>query len=156
MSTAVTGVKSPSLTDVLNKQVANWSVLYIKLHHYHWYVTGPHFYTLHQKFEELYNEAAGYVDELAERLLAIGGQPVSTMKACLEQSTLREVAGGETAEQMVQAVVADFRQLIRELEEGMSIAEQANDQATSDMFLEISTSLQKHVWMLQAYLGRRP
>ncbi|MEJ8545494.1 Dps family protein [Brevibacillus borstelensis] len=145
---------SNTLHGILNKQIANWSVLYIKLHHYHWFVNGPHFFTLHAKFEELYNEAAGYVDELAERLLAIGGKPVSTMKACLETASLEEAKGGESAEQMAQAVVADFQTVIRELEEGMSVAEKENDEATSDMFLEISSSLQKHVWMLQAFLGK--
>ncbi|CAM5795641.1 MULTISPECIES: Dps family protein [Brevibacillus] len=145
---------SNTLHGILNKQIANWSVLYIKLHHYHWFVNGPHFFTLHAKFEELYNEAAGYVDELAERLLAIGGKPVSTMKACLEAASLEEGKGGESAEQMVQAVVADFQTVIRELEEGMSVAEKENDEATSDMLLEISSSLQKHVWMLQAFLGK--
>ncbi|QQE73598.1 DNA starvation/stationary phase protection protein [Brevibacillus composti] len=145
---------SSSLHAVLNKQIANWSVLYKKLHHYHWFVNGPHFFTLHAKYEEFYNEAARYVDELAERLLAIGGKPVSTMKACLETASLREASGGESAEATVEAIVADFQTLIRELEEGMAVAEKENDQPTLDMFVGISGSLQKHVWMLQAFLGK--
>ncbi|USG64502.1 DNA starvation/stationary phase protection protein [Brevibacillus ruminantium] len=145
---------SRSVQDVLNRQIANWSVLYIKLHHCHWYVNGSQFFTLHAKFEELYNEAAGYVDELAERLLAIGGKPVSTMSACLQATSLKEAAGNESAEAMVQAVVADFQQVVSELEEGMTLAENEHDESTADMFLGISTSLQKHVWMLQAFLGQ--
>lgn len=145
---------SRPVTEVLNKQVASWSVLYIKLHHFHWYVKGPHFFTLHVKFEELYNEAAKYVDDLAERLLAVGGKPVSTMKACMEQSSVKEAAGGESADQMVQAVVSDFTTLISELHEGIVAAEAADDEATGDMFLGMSESLQKHVWMLQAFLGK--
>lgn len=50
-----------NVVEVLNKQVANWNVLYVKLHNYHWYVTGPHFFTLHEKFEEFYNEAGTYI-----------------------------------------------------------------------------------------------
>lgn len=145
---------SRPVTEVLNKQVANWSVLYIKLHHFHWYVKGPNFYTLHEKFEEMYNEAAKNVDELAERLLAVGGKPVSTMKACIEQASIQEAAGGESAEQMVQAVITDFNTLIRESKEGITAAEAADDEATGDMFLGITESLQKHVWMLQAFLGK--
>ncbi|MDV2888476.1 ferritin-like domain-containing protein, partial [Alkalihalophilus pseudofirmus] len=61
------------LSDTLNKQVANFSVLYMKLHHYHWYVQGENFFTLHVKFEELYTEAALHLDTIAERLLAVGG-----------------------------------------------------------------------------------
>lgn len=154
MFSMVNMTMSRPVTDVLNKQVANWSVLYIKLHHFHWYVKGPHFFTLHEKFEELYNEAAKYVDDLAERLLAIGGKPVSSMKACMEQASIKEAAGGESAEQMVQAVVSDFTTLISELKEGMTAAEAANDEATGDMFLEMCESLEKHAWMLQAFLGK--
>lgn len=145
---------SRPVTEVLNKQVANWSVLFLKLHHFHWYVTGPNFFTLHSKFEELYNEAASYVDGLAERLLAKNGKPVSTMKACIQQASIQEAAGGETAEQMVQAVVNDFNTLINELKEGIAAAEAADDDATTDMFVGMSNSLEKHVWMLQAYLGK--
>lgn len=142
------------ITDVLNKQIANWSVLYIKLHNYHWYVKGPQFFTLHTKFEEFYNEAALHTDELAERLLALGGQPVATMKDCLELSSVQEAIGSESAEQMVQSIIDDFRQIISELKEGMEIAEKANDETTGDMLLAIHTGLEKHVWMLNSFLGK--
>lgn len=142
------------LTVVLNKQIANWSVLYIKLHNYHWYVEGEQFFTLHEKFEELYNEANVHIDELAERLLAIGGKPIATMKGCLELSTVEEATGDETAKEMVQVIVDDFTTLIKELKEGMSLAEESNDEATSDMFLAIHGGLEKHSWMLKAFLGK--
>jgi starvation-inducible DNA-binding protein len=143
------------LVDVLNKQIANWSVLYIKLHNYHWYVKGEQFFTLHAKFEEFYNEAGLHVDELAERLLAIGGNPVATMKECLEMSSVQEASGGESASEMVQSVINDFSIIIGELKEGMSMAEEADDETTGDMLLAIHSGLEKHVWMLTAYLGKR-
>ena len=70
---------STEVRDFLNKQVATLGVLYIRLHQFHWYVKGPHFYTLHEKFEELYDETTANLDEVAERLLAIGGEPYSTL-----------------------------------------------------------------------------
>jgi starvation-inducible DNA-binding protein len=142
------------LFDIINKQIANWSVLFIKLHNYHWYVKGNQFFTLHTKFEEFYNEASLHIDELAERLLAIGGQPVATMKDCLAMASVQEANGNETAEEMVQSISSDFSLLVGQLKEGMSIAEQANDEITGDMLLAIHSSLEKHVWMLKAYLGR--
>jgi starvation-inducible DNA-binding protein len=142
------------LFNILNKQIANWSVLFIKLHNYHWYVKGNQFFTLHTKFEEFYNEASLHIDELAERLLAIGGQPVATMKECLEMASVQEANGNESADEMVQSISSDFSLLVGELKEGMSIAEQANDEITGDMLLAIHSSLEKHVWMLKAYLGR--
>lgn len=143
-----------SVNGMLNKQIANWSVLYVKLHNYHWYVKGEQFFTLHEKFEELYNEAAEHLDELAERLLALGGQPVATMKACLETASVNEASSNESAAEMVRAVVSDFAMVMGELKEGMSVAESAHDDITSDMLLAIHASLEKHSWMLSAFLGR--
>ncbi|WP_453994277.1 Dps family protein [Bacillus nitroreducens] len=145
---------STQLIEMVNKQVANWSVLYIKLHNYHWYVKGPHFFTLHEKFEELYNEASQYIDELAERLLSIGGQPVATMKEILEMSSVKEANGNESAEEMVASISNDFSILIGELKEGMKVAEEADDEATGDMLLGIHQSLEKHNWMLKSFLGK--
>jgi starvation-inducible DNA-binding protein len=142
------------LTLAVNQQIANWSVLYIKLHNYHWYVIGPEFFTLHAKFEELYNEAALHIDELAERLLALGDKPVATMTGCLEISSVKEAEGGETASEMVASIVSDFSVLISELKKAMEIAEGANDETTGDLLLSIHASLEKHVWMLNSFLGK--
>ena len=144
---------SKSLHDVLNKQIANWSILYMKLHNFHWYVKGQQFFTLHTKFEEFYNEASLHIDELAERLLALGGQPVATMRESIAAASVQEAQGNENAEQMVQATISDFTQIIGEVKEGMAVAEQANDETTSDMLLAIHSSLEKHVWMLKSFLG---
>ncbi len=145
---------NPSIQDVLNKQVASWTVLYVKLHNYHWYVKGQQFFTLHAKFEELYNEAALHIDELAERLLALKGQPVATMKGCLELAQIEEAAGNETAEQMVAAISSDFTALIVELKQGMELADSLGDETTADMLLAIHSGLEKHVWMLQSFLSK--
>ncbi|MGG1676759.1 Dps family protein [Neobacillus sp. NRS-1170] len=142
------------LVDVLNKQISNWSVLYMKLHNYHWYVKGGQFFTLHAKFEEFYNEAGLHVDELAERLLAIGGNPVATMKECLEISSIQEATGAESAEEMVQSIINDFSIIIGEIKEGMSLAGELDDETTGDMLLAIHSGLEKHVWMLTAFLGK--
>lgn len=145
--------QSAALETALNVQVANWTLLGMKLHHYHWYVKGPQFFTLHEKFEELYNEAAGYVDELAERLLAIGGQPVSTLKQSIELSTLEEAKGGEEAKAMVAELVKDLGVVARELTETIPVAEEGSDQPTADLLIGMRASIEKHMWMLNAFLG---
>ncbi|TKI57047.1 DNA starvation/stationary phase protection protein [Brevibacillus antibioticus] len=141
-----------TLYSVLNKQVANWTVLYTKLHNFHWNVKGPHFFTLHTKFEELYNEAAANLDALAERVLSIGGKPVATLAACLNTASITEAEGNETAEQMVETIARDFSILVDELKLAMETADQADDEATADMLLGIRSSLEKHVWMLKSFL----
>lgn len=142
-----------SIQTVLNKQIANWGLLFVKLHNFHWYVKGNQFFTLHVKFEELYNEAALHIDNLAERHLSIGGQPAATMKAYIDLSSLKEAQGTETATKMVEAVIEDFTILTQELKAGMQACEEVQDETTSDMLLAIQTSLEKHRWMLQSFLG---
>ncbi|SDY77495.1 starvation-inducible DNA-binding protein [Evansella caseinilytica] len=137
--------------EILNKQVANWNVLFVKLHNYHWYVKGVNFFKLHEKFEELYNEAAGHIDELAERLLTLGGEPVATMKEYLEIATVPEASGERKAEEMVQALVKDFQALSAEL--NVAIGELDDDEPTQDMLIGVRQSVEKHTWMLRSFLG---
>ncbi|WP_042459817.1 Dps family protein [Neobacillus dielmonensis] len=143
-----------TIEQVLNQQIANWSVLYAKLHQFHWYVKGPQFFTLHAKFEELYEEAASVVDELAEQLLSINGKPVSTLKEFLEIASVKETTEALTAEEMVQAIINDFSLLIVELKGGIAMAETNNDEVTSDMFIDLIGKLEKHNWMLKSFLGK--
>ncbi|AME08858.1 MULTISPECIES: Dps family protein [Gemella] len=137
----------------LNKLVANLTVLYTKLHSFHWYVKGHSFYTLHQVFENYYNNVTETLDEAAERLLAIGGHPVSTLKGSLELATIKEATEKETTQEMVAQVLKDFELLINDLTYLMSVAENEGDQGTSDFALGVKTELEKNVWMLKAYLA---
>ncbi|MFL6555558.1 MAG: Dps family protein [Bacillus sp. (in: firmicutes)] len=141
-----------TVEQIINQQISNWNVLYTKLHRFHWYVKGPHFFTLHAKFEELYEEAAATIDEFAEQLLTIGGRPVSTLKEYLQFATIEETSETLTAEEMVQTIVHDFSLMIDELKAGMEVAEQNNDEVTSDMFLGLVGKLNKHNWMLKSFL----
>ena len=144
---------SKTTVDVLNKQIADWNILFVKLHNYHWYVKGPNFFTLHTKFEEFYNEASLHIDELAERVLIIGGKPLATMREYLDTSSLKEANKNITSDEMVQDITKDYNYLIEELKDGMEIAESENDSVTHDLLLAIREQLAKHVWMLTAYLN---
>ncbi|MGG0717866.1 DNA starvation/stationary phase protection protein [Robertmurraya massiliosenegalensis] len=142
-----------NLQTALNVQISNWSILYTKLHRYHWYVKGPLFFTLHEKFEELYNEAALTVDEVAERLLAIGGQPVATMKEYLETGTLSESGNEAKASEMVASLVSDYKALKEQLVELADLADENNDVNTNDLAVGLIEKIDTHIWMLNAYLG---
>lgn len=137
----------------LNVQISNWNILYTKLHRFHWYVKGPLFFTLHEKFEELYNEAGLVVDQLAERLLAIGGEPVATMKEYLETATLTETNNETKANEMVAALVTDYKTIKEQLVQLAQLAEENNDVITNDLAVGLIEKIDTHVWMLTAYLG---
>lgn len=144
---------SAALNKELNKQVATWSVMYTKLHNYHWYVKGPTFFTLHAKFEELYNEATLHMDEIAERLLTLGGKPTATLKEHLELSVVKEATGKESTEQMVATIVKDFDTIMKSLKKGMDEAAKDEDDMTEDLLNAVYQSIEKHQWMLNAFLG---
>ena len=139
--------------EILNRQVANCTVLYMKLHNYHWFVAGQQFFTLHDKFEELYNEISGHLDALAERLLMIGGRPVGDLKGSLELASIREASGNESPDEMVRTIIQDFKTMIEELGQGMNAAEKQGDEATADLLLGMRSSLEKHSWMLKSFVG---
>ncbi|WP_374721146.1 Dps family protein [Peribacillus tepidiphilus] len=141
------------LQKALNLQIANWNVLYTKLHRFHWYVKGPLFFTLHEKFEELYNEAATVVDQLAERLLAIGGEPIATMKEYLDVATIEETKGEKKANEMVATLVEDYKKIKEDLIQLANLAEENQDVITNDLAVGLIEKIDTHVWMLTAYLG---
>lgn len=145
--------QAKSVEQVLNRQVANLNVLYVKIHNYHWYVKGPNFFTLHVKFEEFYNEITVQMDEIAERLLTLKGSPAATMKEYLEMASIQEATGKEDANAMVQNLIEDFATLSNEYQEGIDLADAAEDQPTADMLTGFKADLEKHMWMLRAYLG---
>lgn len=136
----------------LNQQVANWTVAYTKLHNFHWYVKGPNFFSLHEKFEELYNEASQYVDDLAERILAIGGNPVGTLKESLEISIVDEAGKNYSAEQMVEAFSNDLTHISEQLVKSIEVAGEAGDDVSEDIFIGMKNSVDKHNWMFKSYL----
>ncbi|WP_078595440.1 Dps family protein [Evansella clarkii] len=139
-------------TEILNRQVANWNVLFVKLHNYHWYVKGVNFFKLHEKFEELYNEAAGHIDELAERLLTLQGEPVASMREFLEIATIKEAQGERASKDMVKVLSDDFTQLSEELNSDIENLEEMGDEATADMLIAVRQSVEKHNWMLRSFL----
>lgn len=141
------------VVEALNKQLANNTVLWTKLHNYHWYVKGANFFSLHVKFEELYDATAVYVDDLAERILAIGGAPIAKQTEAIEESSIEEGEYGLDAPAMVKQLSEDFDVLVAEMHQGVKAAEEAGDDSTADMFIGMITDVEKNNWMLKSYLG---
>ena len=146
---------STEVKDFLNNQVATLGVLYTRLHQFHWYVKGPHFFTLHEKFEELYDEVTANLDEVAERLLAIGGEPYSTLQEFIDHSIIDEKVTDKdlSADDMVKAVITDFETIRKSLQEGIELTDEHGDFPSNDLLIVIKESIDKHLWMLRAYLG---
>lgn len=143
------------VVNFMNQEVSNFAVLYVKLHRYHWFIQGRHFFGLHEKFEELYREVAGYYDELAERVLAVGGKPLATMQKYLKETTLVEAEADDKEHEMLSELHADLTQMASELKEGKEMCDKAGDEPSGDLLVHIQTALEKHAWMIKATLAER-
>lgn len=146
---------SDQIANSLSLLQADFSVYYQKLRHYHWNVRGPMFFELHRKFEELYLDAALKVDELAERILALGFAPPSTLKQQLEMTRLKEDEGRPDAIEMVRHVEQDMDALTGWLREVVGLASEEGDTATANMLDSMADAQEKQAWMLRAFLSGR-
>ncbi|HIU64290.1 MAG TPA: DNA starvation/stationary phase protection protein [Candidatus Avacidaminococcus intestinavium] len=145
---------SKKLYEKMNVYLANQEVTYIKLHNLHWYIKGRSFFTLHAKLEEMYDHTATIIDDVAERLLALGQAPVANLKTALELATVKELSDQPiSSEETVNGLVGDIEQWITDTKEIVTLAEEAGDGATADQFNEYLGSYQKTLWMLKSYLA---
>lgn len=142
----------------LNKIVATQGLFYIRLHQFHWYVKGPQFYALHVKFEELYDEVTADMDAVAERLLAIGGEPYATLEEFQKHSIIEEFYADKdlSEEKMVKALIINLQEVRDSLQEGIALTDKNKDYVSNDLLIGIKASIDKHIWMLQACLGNKP
>lgn len=145
-------MKNQDLINFLNRMLSNYFVMYVKLHRYHWFVQGRHFFQLHELFEEMYNKFAEDLDVIAERILMIDGKPLATMSKYLDEATLVEASADDKEDEIMAQLMKDYEQIIREIkEDGLPLASEQNDEPTTDMLISIQGKLEKYVWMLSAY-----
>lgn len=143
-----------NLYEKMNVYLANQEVSYVKLHNLHWYVKGRSFFTLHTKLESLYNQTAVIIDEVAERLLALGQSPVASLKKALTMTTIKEREDMPvSSEDTMRSLLSDVEYWIRDTKEIAQLADEAGDGATADQFNGYLSEYQKLLWMLQSYLA---
>ena len=116
-------MKNQDLIDFLNRTLSNYFVMYVKLHRYHWFVQGRHFFQLHELFEEMYDMFAEDLDVIAERILMIDGKPLATMSKYLEETTLVEASADDKEDEIMAQLKKDYEQIIKEIkEDGLPLA----------------------------------
>lgn len=147
--------KSNSLVAKLNTLLASYQLYYQNLRGFHWNIKGETFFTLHLKFEELYGDAVLKIDEIAERVLTLGGTPLHTFTDYLKHSSIKEAADETDSEGTVGTTLANLKTLL-ELERNiLTLAGNANDEGTDALMSGYISEQEKTVWMLSAYLGRK-
>ena len=134
----------------LNVFLSDLNVFYRKLQNYHWNITGEHFFVLHAKLEEYYNEINSQIDEVAEHMLMLGKQPLGTMKDYLEKTTIVEAQNNKvTDKEVLNNIINDYSTLLQKVTDLKSLAEEQNLYSTSTLMDDLISSYTKHLWMLK-------
>lgn len=142
---------SKELNEHLNVLIADFTVFYQKLRHYHWNVKGPQFFKLHEKFEEIYTEVGDVIDELAERVVGLDGVPLHTLADMLDATSLEEDPEMSAPSVMVDRSIADMETLTESLQDVIEMAEEAEDRTTTNLLDDVKDGLEAHLWMLKAW-----
>jgi starvation-inducible DNA-binding protein len=140
------------IANQLSALLADSYSLYLKTHNYHWNVTGPLFNTLHTMFEEQYTELATAVDEIAERIRALGIKAPGSYSAFSALTNISEATGGESAEQMIRALVEGQETVARTARAAFPAADSADDEPTADLLTQRMQIHEKNAWMLRSML----
>jgi starvation-inducible DNA-binding protein len=140
-----------SVVASLQQLLADFQVYYTNLRGFHWNIKGHGFFVLHSKFEDLYNDAAEKVDELAERVLMLGGTPANKFSEYLKVAKVKEVDGVSNADEALSNILETYSYLIAEERKLLSLASEVNDEVTVALMSDYLKEQEKMVWMLVAY-----
>jgi starvation-inducible DNA-binding protein len=140
------------VADAAARLLADSYTVYLKTHNFHWNVTGPMFGTLHTLFETQYTELALAVDEIAERIRALGYPAPGSYTEFEKLAKVKEATEVPKAEKMIRELVADYATLAATARDLVEAAEEAGDQASSDLGVRRIDVSEKAAWMLRSHL----
>lgn len=135
----------------LNILLADYHLYYQKLRNFHWNIVGENFFTLHVKFEEMYDDTLIKIDDIAERILTLGHQPVSNFSEYLKLAHVEESPATLSDVEMVKTLIGDHGKLIGQLRQTLDKASDAGDEGTADFISGYIAELEKTSWMLNAW-----
>lgn len=138
--------------DGLSRLLADSYTLYLKTHNYHWNVTGPMFQTLHTMFEEHYTELATAVDDIAERIRALGEKAPGSYSEFSKLSSVTEETGTPSAQDMIKNLVTAHESVIKTARDVFPTAEEAGDEVSADLLTQRMQIHEKTAWMLRSLL----
>ncbi len=142
------------IAEKLNILLANYSVFYQNTRGSHWNIKGDQFFTLHPKFEELYNSLVLKIDEIAERILTLGATPAHNYSDYLKTATIQESQEVSDGTKSVEIILNSFKVVIDLQRELLDITDAAGDEGTNSQMSDYITEQEKEVWMYNSYLGK--
>ena len=136
----------------LKRLLGETYALYIKTHGYHWNVSGPRFQSLHNMFMTQYTELWTALDEIAERIRALGHFAPGSSSELMETATIPADNGIPDADSMVANLARGHEAVARAAREGIAIAGEVGDEVTADLMTQRATIADKTAWMLRSSL----
>lgn len=153
----VTSVKTQdyktTIAKDLNALLSDTQIYNMNLRGLHWNIKGKNFFLLHEKYEELYNEADEMIDEIAERILAIGSSPLHTFEDYLAHKNLEVAKHVSKGEEGVALVLGNLKYILRKEREILEKAGENSDEATGNLVSDYISNQEKHIWMLESFLS---
>ncbi len=144
--------KNTEIIAQLNELLADFQIFYQNLRGFHWNIQGRNFFELHAKFEELYTDAAGKVDEIAERILTISGTPLHGFQDYLDTAEIVPVKNVHDDETAVKTIVSNLEKIIEKERDIKDLAGSADDSGTEDQMSAFIEEQEKTLWMYKAWL----
>lgn len=143
-----------NVVSALQQLLADFQVHYTNLRGFHWNIQGHGFFVLHSKFEELYDDAAEKADEIAERILILGGVPSNKFSEYLKVAKINEISGVNSGSEAIEQILSTYRLLIEEERAILSLASEVGDEVTVAMMSDYLKEQEKLVWMLVAFSNK--
>lgn len=143
--------KTNETVNQLNILLSDYHLYYQKLRNFHWNVAGKNFFDLHNKFEEMYDDAKLKIDDMAERILTLRFQPKSNFSEYLEISNIKESQATLSDSEMVDTLLNDHGKILKQMRKVVKTAEKAGDEGTIDLIGAYIRELEKTSWMLDAW-----
>ncbi len=140
------------IAEGLSRLLADTYSLYLKTHNFHWNVTGAMFQTLHLMFETQYTELATAVDQIAERIRALGYPAPGTYSEFASLGSIPETTGVPKANEMIRLLVEGQEAVVRTARSIFPSVEQVNDEPTGDLLTQRMQLHEKNAWMLRSLL----
>lgn len=138
----------------LKALLADSYTLYLQTHNFHWNVTGPMFPQLHLMFEQHYTELAIAVDDIAERIRSLGIAAPGTYSAFAKLSSIEEVDGVPTADEMVALLTKGHEQVVKTCRKALLVAQAADDESSAALISDRMRIHEKTAWMLRALIAQ--
>lgn len=143
-----------NVVKALQNLLADFQIYYTNLRGFHWEIKGRGFFVLHEKFESMYDDTATKVDEIAERILTLGGTPENKYSGYLKVARIPEVSGVTSSHEAVDNILNTYKHFIAEERKLIDLANEANDAVTADMLTGYLKEQEKMIWMLVAFSTR--